>query len=169
MTHLIVALLQLLVAPAAAERLRAQAPTDRHMTIDQAREHLASAAVAQLITGERAHTLLAIARGESEYTVDAFFRERSGALSCGVVQATARDQAHCDLMRRDLLEGYLVGAELLRSWRLSPRCRGSSACALAGYAGGWAMVEACSHPATAGACWRAVGARLRLAEVISGS
>lgn len=124
--------------------------------------------VAGVVTGEDAGVLLAIARGESNYRVDVVMVERSGALSCGVNQATALNQRDCARLRSSLLAGYLAGARQFRDWRTHARCRGNLACGLSGYAGGWHMVELCSKDAGHAACWRAVGARLKLAAAIRG-
>lgn len=163
---LIVSFVAMFVTPDAARGLSSTAPA--YLDEDSARQHLAAAVVAGVVTGEDSSVLLAIARGESNYRVDVLMVERSGALSCGVMQATAINRDDCTRLRSSLLAGYLAGARQLRAWRTHARCRGNLAYGLAGYAGGWRMVELCSKGAGHAACWRAVGARLRLAAAIRG-
>lgn len=163
---LIVSVFAMLVSPDAARELVVTAP--QYLNEGTARQHLAAAVTAGFVTGEDASVLLAIARGESNYRADVLMVERSGALSCGVVQATAINLADCKRLRASLLAGYLAGARQLRNWRTHANCRGNLACGLAGYAGGWRMIELCSKGAGHAACWRAIGARLKLAAAIRG-
>lgn len=160
------ALLAWLAEPADVERLRSVAP--RYLTSDQAREHLGAARAAELATGQDHAVLLAIARGESNYRADVVFVERSGALSCGVAQATGRGLADCRRLRSSLAAGYLAGAELLGRWRAHPRCRGSIACGLAGYAGGLPYLNACADGRTTTGGCRTTSERLGLAAAIRG-
>jgi len=162
----LITLLSFLLGDADVERFRATAPT--YLTTESAREHLSTAMAAAVVTDEDPYVFLAIALGESTYKANVVKVEVSGTLSCGVIQATAPNWSACNRMRASLWEGYYAGALLFRSWRTNPRCAGSTACALAGYAGGWRALDFCRANPRSVACWKAVTNRLNLSDMIRG-
>lgn len=131
--------LALFVSDADAEGLRKTAPED--LTLEQAREHTRWARVAGAVHGIDGDLLLATAYRESHYTQSVTFREKSGSLSCGVVQSTGKDRADCDRLNGSLLAGYMGGAAALR--RNIDFCNGDVHCALSWYAGGGTFVKNC--------------------------
>jgi hypothetical protein len=164
MIDILAALLAILATDLDVERLRASAP--QYLTSDQARAHLGAARAGGLLADEDPYLLLATALRESNYRANVVYREASGALSCGVVQAPGLTWADCRHQMTSLAYGYLSGAQHLANWRANARCRGSTACALGGYAGGYPYLDACGH-STAGPCGTATK-RMALADAIRG-
>lgn len=138
MSALITLLTFLLTTPQDVEALRKTAPT--YLTTDSAREHLFAARVAAATHNVDADLLLSIAWFESRYTVDAVGPVVRGKRACGVLQPIM--ESGCQ-KKQTLLEGYLVGAEHLRTW--IDASRGNMRTAMLGYAGGYALIKACAE------------------------
>jgi hypothetical protein len=147
---LIVFFVVLFVTPDAARGLSSTAPA--YLDEDSARQHLAAAVVAGLMTRTKPETLLAISWHESRYKYDVITSEppdpRTGQArwSCGVLTPEPiTDRQACEEIRSNLALGYLVGARHLRAWL--DVCRDHSGCALLGYAG--AATHDCANTPTA--------------------
>lgn len=115
------------------------------LDVIEAAHHVAGAEMA----GWRYHVdpnlLLSIAAHESHYQQAARGPEPGGLVSCGVM--TPVPKATCDNEpgifgdEDDLFNGYNAGAEHLRAWL--DATHGDLHTALVGYAGGYAMINAC--------------------------
>lgn len=163
--HLLAVVLAMFVPQDAVDRLKVEAVLDGHRLLDDegAREHIAAAAAASIFSGADPAVLLVIARRESGFQAGVRYRERSGGLSCGVIQARADTEADCTRLRTSLVYGYYKGGLVLRAWRAHPRCRGNLTCGLIGYGGGAPLLDLCrANPRSRGcvvAAQRAARAR----------
>jgi len=146
---LIVSFVAMFVTPDAARGLSSTAPA--YIDEDSARQHLAAAVVAGVMTKTKPETLLAIAWHESRYKYDAITREppdpvtRQARWSCGVLTPEPiTDRRACEVIAGSLARGYLAGARHLRAWL--DACGDHSGCALLGFAG--AATHDCANSPT---------------------
>jgi len=136
---IIVVIITALLAPQSdAEALRTTAPS--YLTVETARDHLFAARIAGGIYDVDPDLLLAIAWFESRYTVNVVGPEVRGKHACGVLQPTM--ERACDTAPT-LFNGYLEGAAHVREWVRA--ARGNMATAMLGYAGGYALINACAE------------------------
>jgi hypothetical protein len=119
-----------------AAALQKTAPGD--LTVETAVVHLAAARVAAAVHRVDADLLLSIAHHESHYAATQTTAEPGHKTSCGVM--TPIPKRTCAVP--SLLEGYLEGAQHLRTWL--DAARGNERTALLGYAGGYRMIKACA-------------------------
>jgi hypothetical protein len=122
------------------EALRKSAPY--YLTYETAEIHLRSARVAAFRHNLEADLLLSIAHHESRYSTNTVTSEPRGKESCGVMTPVPLPRGSCD-SEVTAAEGYEVGAAHLRGWM--DVCRDRARCALLGYAGGYALIRACSR------------------------
>lgn len=132
-----------LIRPGEATALHQTAPT--YLTIYDATVHLMSASAAAEAAGVPVELLLSIAWHESRYQADTRTREPGGRWSCGVMTPEPH-RAACALDELTVSGGYLNGARHLRLW-LDLYGRNETR-ALRAYAGGSALVRACSRDGT---------------------
>ena len=159
MIEILVALVSALVPPHVVDGFRSTAP-DYLTSDDQAREHVAAAIVAGMVTDTEPTLLLSIAYGESRYQPDARTPEAGGRVSCGVM--TPEPLARCP-QRMTVTSGYLAGARHVRVWLDHAK---HETTALFGVAGGWRLIKACAHGGRrcyAPAMFKARAARIRRA------
>lgn len=147
MLEIIVALVSMFVSPDDADALTSTAP--RYLTRDTAREHIAASVVIGTITRTDPSMLLSIAHHESRYQHGEVTPELGGKVSCGVMtpEPTYSRRA-CSDATRSIAAGYLAGARHLRGWL--DVCRDNERCAMLGYAGGFALIDACSREKKSG-------------------
>lgn len=132
-----------------SDALRRTAPS--YLVSDEmARLHLAAATFAGEAFSVDPALLLSIAWHESRYDVRAVTRERSGKLSCGLTMVTMPLGEPCP--EPDVFDSYLRGAEHFREWLRM--CRGSTTCAMRGYAGGFTAIKRCAEPDAGDVCAR---------------
>jgi len=138
MSIIFIILNALLAPPSDAEALRSTAPS--YLTAETAKEHLFAARVAGGVYDVDPDLLLAIAYYESRYTVNVVGPEVRGKHACGVLQPTM--ERACDTAPT-LLNGYIEGAAHVRDWVRA--ARGNMDMAMLGYAGGYALINACAE------------------------
>jgi hypothetical protein len=136
---IIVIIINALLAPQSdAEALRSTAPT--YLTVETAQTHLFAARVAGGIYDIDPDLLLSLAWFESRYTVNVVGPTVRGKNACGVLQPTM--ETKCDASPT-LLGGYIEGAAHVRQWLRASR--GDMNMAMLGYAGGYALINACAE------------------------
>lgn len=123
-----------------ADALRQTAPKALGSS-EVAATHLAAATFAGELFSVDPAVLLAIAYRESRYTTGVVGPRVRGRRACGLMQpmmhaGTCREQT--------VLEGYVEGAQHLRTWLDTRSCRGDLRCALLGYGGGYALLKGCA-------------------------
>lgn len=130
------------VSDSDADALRSTAPT--YLTLETARQHVAAARVAALVTGTDSHLLLSIAWHESRYDITAKTNEPGGKISCGVMTPEpmhpAQARKTCD---QPLVTSYLLGAQHLSTWIDATHHLRT---ALLGVAGGYVGIAFCRDP-----------------------
>ena len=138
MSIIVAVLSYFLTSPSDAEALRKTAPS--YLTAETAREHLAAARFAAAVHDVDPDLLLSIAWFESRYTINVVGPEVRGKHACGVLQPIMEKGCPSN---PTLLGGYLEGAGHLRTWL--DASRGDLRTAMLGYAGGYALIKACSE------------------------
>jgi hypothetical protein len=141
---ILLALLAMLIPPAAVDGLRSTAPA--YLTAESAREHLAAAVIAAMVTDIDPALLLSIAWHESRYEHGAVTAEPGHRVSCGVM--TPEPIARCP-RAMSVLDGYLAGARHLAGWRSGSR---NDVEMLQGYAGGYYMIRFCASGGRSRGC-----------------
>lgn len=104
--------------------------------------HLAAATFAGEAFSVDPELLLAIAYRESRYTLGVTGPAVKGRHACGLMQPEMHVQG---CRQQTVLDGYLEGAEHLRTWLDTKTCAGDLRCALLGYAGGYSLLKGCAN------------------------
>ena len=139
MSLLIALWLALQSSPGEAEAFRHTSPD--LLSNVEAVVHLGAARVAARKFRVDAADLLAIAWHESRYRFRTRTVESGRRVSCGPM--TPEPKQSCVEQDYEPLGGYEAGAAHLRRWLNSTACNGNRRCALAGYAGGYYMLDKC--------------------------
>ncbi len=143
--QIITAVFSLFVSTSDATALMRTA-RDTRLTVETAKQHVAAARFAAVVTDTDPDLLLAIGHHESRYETAAVTAEAGGKISCGVMTPEPTyDEERCAEATRSLLVGYLHGAEHLRGWIAATR--GDVHAALLGYAGGGRLIRFCDDTA----------------------
>jgi hypothetical protein len=136
---IIFVIISALLAPQSdAEALRSTAPSN--LTLESAGAHLFAARVAGGVYDVEPDLLLSIAWYESRYIAKVVGPWVRGKRACGVMQPIM--EKACD-PNPTLLGGYLEGAGHVRAWIRA--ARGDMNKAMLGYAGGYALINACAE------------------------
>lgn len=115
-----------------------------YLTTEQAKQHLAASYIASKRSGIDQDLLLSVAFYESRYTMRTVTQEPQGKISCGVMTPVPTyNKSTCRRTNASLVNGYEAGAGHLKDW--FRMCKGSRRCALLGYAGGYALLNACKR------------------------
>lgn len=137
MSLIVVVLSFLFTSSDDVEALRSTAPS--YLTTETARSHLVAARYAASVHRVDADLLLSIAWFESRYDATARTAEPLGKTSCGVMTPVPKPKC----VTPNLVNGYLEGAEHLRTWL--DVANGNLNVAMLGFAGGYKMIKSCSE------------------------
>lgn len=127
-----------------AEALRQFAP--QHLTAESARTHATASKLAAWVFSVDKDLVSVIAGHESNFT-NTITIEPGGKVSCGVMTPEPTyDLKKCADAMHNLVNGYFAGAEHLRGWYHGARKDEvwNEHKALLGYAGGYALIDACA-------------------------